>query len=326
MGFRDEMMEPVTSMVDREAAAAFLEERFGAHSPHDVGEIGAGAWSQAYAFSHGGRDYVIRFAALREDFERDRIAAGFSSAALLVPRTVEIGDAFGGYYSITERVSGDFLEEADGARMRRILPTLFAALDAARRIDLSASTGYGDVDVDGNAPHPSWRAALLDVARDDPGQRTHGWRERLRLSRYGLGPFDAAYASMASLAPRCPNDRHVIHSDLINRNVFIAGDRITGVIDWGCLMYGDSLYDLAWLIFWSPWYPAWRDIDFAGEAARHARGTGRDLHEAAIRLQCYEIHIGLRHFAYNAFLGRWQEYEECVARTMAIVEGATQPI
>ncbi len=314
------MTDSTISGVDRAAAADFLGTLFGEAHRLEVAPIGAGAWSQAYAFARNGRDYVIRFAQLCEDFERDRIAAAFSSAALPVPRTVEIGEAFGGYYSITDRVSGDFLDHADGARLRRILPALFAALDAARCIDLSASTGYGTVDAAGNGLYLSWQSALLDIGEDRGDQRTYGWRERLRASPYGLAAFDTAYACLETLASQCPDERHIIHSDLLNRNVFITGDRISGVIDWGCLMYGDFLYDTAWLTFWSPWYPAWRGIDFEAEALRHARAIGLDLSDAAMRLHCYEIHIGLAHFAYNAFTNNWLEYEQTVARTLAIVD------
>jgi hygromycin-B 4-O-kinase len=314
------MTDPIVTNSDHAAVAQLLGALLGGAQPVDVTPTGAGAWSRAYAFSHDGRAYVIRFGALREDFERDRIAAAFSSAALPVPRVVAIGEAFGGYYCITERAYGEFLDQADGVQMRRILPALFATLDAARAVDLSGSTGYGTVDCDGNGVYSSWQSLLLDIALDPIGTRIHGWRERLRTSEYGLGAFEAAYACLESLAPRCPGDRHVIHSDLINRNVLIAGDRITAVFDWGCLMYGDFLYDIAWLTFWAPWYPAWRGIDFEAEALRHARSIRLDLPDAAARLRCYEIHIGLAHFAYNAFLGRWSEYEWTAARTLAIVD------
>ncbi|MGI8858130.1 MAG: phosphotransferase family protein [Thermomicrobiales bacterium] len=314
------MTDSTKPNIDLAAASDFLDALYGDARTSAVAPIGAGAWSRAYSFFRADRAYVVRFAALREDFERDRIAAAFSSAALPVPRMVDIGEAFDGYYAITERAHGDFLDHADSAQMRRILPALLAALDAARGVDLSTSTGYGTVDIDGNGLSPSWQSHLCDIARDTIDQRTYGWRERLRTSHYGLDAFDRAYACLESLAPRCPNDRHVIHSDLINRNVLIEGDRINAVFDWGCLQYGDFLYDIAWLTFWAPWYPAWRGIDFEAESLRHARAIGLDLPDAATRLRCYEIHIGLAHFAYNAFLGSWSDYEQTVARTLAIVD------
>lgn len=307
------------SGVDRAAATAFLAARFGGADGLRVASLGAGAWSRAYGFSHAGRDYVIRFGARREDFDRDRIAAGFSSPALPVPRVVAIGAAYGGFFAITERATGTFLEDADATGMRRVLPALLAALDAMRDVDLSASVGYGLVGETGNAPFPTWQAALLDIARDDPASRIHGWRARLAASPDGAAAFDAAYARMAALAARCPDARHVIHSDLLNRNVLIADDRITAVFDWGCMMVGDFLYDLAWLTFWAPWYPAWRGIDFTAAVLRHAHAIGLPLPDFETRLRCYALHIGLAHFAYNAFLGTWSAYAQVVARTMAII-------
>ena len=42
----------------------------------------------------------------------------------------------------------------------------------------------------------------------------------------------------------------------MNRNVLINGATIIAIIDWGNAMYGDHLYDAAWLIYWWPWFPA----------------------------------------------------------------------
>src|SRR5918995_2819024 len=309
-------------MLNAVDAEAFLTARFG-HDVSVVSPLGQGEWSRAYAFQHAGAEYIVRFSALDEDFRKDRIAAGYSSRDLPIPVVVEIGETGGGFFAISERASGGFLDDLDEEQMRRTLPALFAALDAARRVDCSASSGYGIWGADGNAPHQSWRAALLAIADDRPGERTHGWRERLIASPTGSGPFDEALARLEALIPDSAPRRHLIHSDLLNYNVLVADSRISAVLDWGCAMYGDFLYDLAWFAFWAPWYAAWRGIDFRREAARHYASTGLTVPRFEERLTCCQIHIGLAAQAYNAFKERWDALEETAQRTIEVARAGS---
>ena len=303
-------------------AEAFLRDRFGREAG-GVEAVVQGEWSQAYAFSRGDRELIIRFSALVEDFAKDRLAAGYSSPELPIPRVVEIGEAFGGYFAISERARGDYLDALDERRMRELLPALFRALDTARLADLSASRGYGGWRADGTAPHATWRDALLEVAEDRPTDRIRGWRARLAQSPTGLGPFEEAFERFRCLLAYAPADRHLIHSDLLNHNALVAGDRFTAVFDWGCSMYGDFLYDVAWFSFWSDWFPAWRGIDFVAEAARHYQSIGLDVPGFECRVRCYELHIGLAHFAYNAFKGRWDDLESVTSKTLDLARLST---
>jgi hygromycin-B 4-O-kinase len=307
-------------MTDTAEAKAFLIAQVGPDIDN-VSPIGPGEWSRAYAFRRGGAEYIVRFSALAEDCHKDRIAAGYSSRDLPIPAVVEIGETGGGYFAISERAAGGFLDDLDGEQMRRMLPALFAALDAARRVDLSATTGYGGWGADGNAPHPSWRAALLAIREHQAGERTHGWRARLVDSPTGSGPFDEALTRLEALLGDGALERHLIHSDLLNYNVLVADGRISAVIDWGCAMYGDFLYDLAWFEFWAPWYPAWGGIDFRSEAARHYASIDLDVPRFEERLTVCQIHIGLAAQAYNAFKGRWDALEETARRTLEVASG-----
>ena len=185
-----------------------------------------------------------------------------------------------------------------------------------RLADLSHTTGYGGWDAAGNAPYASWRAALLDVTGDRPGDRIHGWRARLAASAVGGEPFDAAYRRLESLADDLPDLRCLIHSDLLHYNVLVEGDRISGVLDWGCAMTGDFLYDLAWFSFWQPWYPAWQRIDFVQEARRHYAAIGLAVPAFEQRLRCCQLHIGLAGMAYQAYAGDWVNLEGTARRTM----------
>ncbi len=307
--------------IDASQAATFLAERFGA-GVHDLALIPQGEWSKTFRFDRDGAGYVIRFSVLDEDFAKDRIAMRWSSPRLPIPRIVEMGEALGGYYAISERAPGSYLDHVDGAQLRALLPALFGALDAMREADVSSFTGAGGWDAGGNAPHASWRESLLRVSHDRPGARTGGWRASLAASETGAGPFDEGYAALASLVDACPEARHLIHSDLLHFNVLVTGSKIDAVVDWGCSLYGDFLYDVAWFLFWWPWYPAWSGIDFRAEIGRHYERIGLHVPDMDARLRCYQLHIGLDGMAYCAFKGNWKDVAEISARILRIARDA----
>ena len=90
------------------------------------------------------------------------------------------------------------------------------------------------------------------------------------------GLFESGLSRLPHLVDACPEQRFLVHGDLLNYNVLVSTCAVSAVIDWGCSLYGDFLYDVAWLAFWAPWYPAWTGVDFATEAARHYAAIGLD--------------------------------------------------
>ena len=156
---------------------------------------------------------------------------------------------------------------------------------------------YGTTD--GVARRSHWAQTLMAISQETA--RVPGWQVALAASPTGTRPFDRAYARLRKLAEGLPEDRHVVHGDLVNHNVLVQGPRITAVIDWGNALYGDWLHDPAWLIFWWPWFPQWRDIDITAELERHwdqHGGLPPGLHH---RLHACLVHIGLDAMAYNAY-------------------------
>lgn len=195
--------------------------------------------------------------------------------------------------------------------MRAALPGLLTALDALRDIDVSGTHGYGIWSPDGTGPSPTWAQALLSINQETA--RVPGWRAALEASPAGTRPFDQGYARLRELAGRLPARRHVIHGDLLYRNVLVRGSCITAVIDWGNSLCGDWLYDPAWLIYWWPWYPQWQAIDIRAELESHWEQHGGSPPGLDHRLQACLVHIGLDAMAYNAYRGRWDD----VARNAA---------
>ena len=168
----------------------FLRHRFG--EVRDIAPIGKGEWSQAFSFATGTRELVVRFGQFADDYAKDRTAFGFSSADLPIPEVHEIGEAFDGVYAISTRAHGRGFDELDAAGYRRALPAVFRALDALRRIDTSATRGYGMWRPDGTAPYASWREMLLDVGNPDQPERIRGWRPRLARDPAAVERFERA--------------------------------------------------------------------------------------------------------------------------------------
>lgn len=288
-------MAEASGGVDLEAAAAFLTQRF---APEPVGPLevlGGGAWSRAYGFRVGDDDLVARFGPWREDFEADAAAMAYAGPDLPVPRVLEVGDALGGAYALSERHRGTFLEDLDAEALARLLPRLLRAFDALRNLPPPVPA-LGD---------HSWRQFLVETIVDVPGGRVSGWRSTLAADADLDAMFTETERELRVLLPRCPELRHVLHLDLLHANVLVAptGDRLEAVFDWACTTAGDFVYELAWFSFWSYLHPAISEVDVVGAARRHLEASGVDITGFDERLRAYELHIGATHLAYHAFTG-----------------------
>jgi len=281
--------------------------------------LGRGAWSKAYALELDGQEVVARFGAHGEDFAKEQVMSKFSSTQLPIPTVLEVGEAPGGFFAVSERAYGDFLDELSETDMRAVLPSLLSTLDAVGDIDASGTTGYGHWTPAGKAPHATWQENLLDIAVDRSGGRIHGWRQALESSPTGAEPFDTALEVLRDLAPDLPAERHVIYADWMYHNVLVHADRINAVVDWGSSMYGDHLYDAAWLLFCWSWSPQLSAIDIRDELDRHWAAQGSVPGDLEHRLLAYQIHIGLGAQAHNALIGRFDSLAFSAEQTMSLV-------
>jgi len=304
-------------LIDLSAAKVFLHEHLGADVQH-IQEVGRGEWSVAFSYRLAGYEYVARFGLFDEDFMKDRIVAKHSSESLPIPRIGDIGRYKNGFFALSERAYGNFLDKLDENAMRAVLPNLLATLDEIKEIDLSDTSGFGLWDATGIAPHASWQAALLDVVNDRPERRIYGWRISLEKVPERLALFEQAAALLAAKVSLCPNERHLIHNDLLNRNVLVDKQRVTALLDWGDSRYGDFLYDVAHLLFWWPWFSQWRNIDILGEIERHYETKKLDVQGFHERVWCYQMHIGLDSMAYHGYTKRWDNFDWSAKRTFEI--------
>ncbi len=287
--------------VDVGQAQLFLTNHL-TREPVDVALIGEGAWSRCFGFRLGAEALVIRFGKYVDDFQKDQSAYTYAVPGLPIPKVLEIGTAFDGYYAISTRAYGVPLESLGTSEWLAIIPAVVAALEAMRLTDLSATTGVGGWDMEGKAADTSWASHLLAVAEENPTLRTYGWRARLRASPEANATFSWGLGLLKQVVSDSV-PRSLIHGDLINRNVLVNAARITGVFDWGCSRFGDHLYDLAWFEFWAPWFPKLDIPSLRLAIEKRWQEVGYVPQDKDSRLLSCYLHIGLDHLGYNAYLG-----------------------
>lgn len=179
---------------------------------------------------------------------------------------------------------------------------------------MRSSRGYGPWDQEGTGEAASWHDFLAAVIENKTAGFYQDWHALFRSSFLERAVYDAVYRHMLHLLPYCPAERALLHGDLHFDNLLTAGQRITGVLDWGNACYGDPLYDVAWLGRWTAWGAPL--VDAALLRARYGATPHYDA-----RLICYECFLGLDDLRFYAKTGRRAEYAAIRDRLLALVTG-----
>ena len=154
---------------------------------------------------------------------------------------------------------------------------------------------------------------------ESEGSLIKGWKANLEASSMGMDAYHELWKMFVPLVERCPEERRLVHSDLLNRNVLTSSAAITAVLDWGSSFFGDSLYDVAWFTFCEHWFPSFQDLhvsqrlleDFIADP--HTNTADVDA-----RLMCYKLDIRIGSIAYNAFKKNWENAEEAASYTLKL--------
>ncbi|MGI9622143.1 MAG: phosphotransferase family protein [Acidimicrobiales bacterium] len=284
-----------------------------------VVHVADGAWSSCFGFAMGDCDLVIRFGDHAEDYLRDERASRWASRDLPIPEVTEIGSGLGTEYAISQRASGTPLEDNDWAQLGAAIARL---LESLRLADLGNHPGWGRWDGSGAAAFQSWREYLLSVESDAPQTRTSGWRAKLeQQAPVAFERFRQWHRLLETIAVD-DVPRSLVHRDLVNANVHARKAQITGVFDWGESIYGDHLYDLAVLDFWSPWLPKAKPQIARSELDAIWERDGIEIENRQERFAACYLHIGLDHIAYNAHRNDWSAVAAVSARTTELTDDA----
>ncbi|MCH8062075.1 MAG: phosphotransferase [Chloroflexi bacterium] len=303
--------------IDPSQIGQLLKDRFG-QSVERLAPVGTGQISSAFSFSVAGKDYIVRFntGKMAMAFGKDQlIAERLASSGIPVPPILHRGTFDGLLFAISLKYPGVPLDELEPSDYRRVIPAVIETLDTIHRIDISDTQNYGLFDDRGAGLFPSWADYLLDVANEESEEGFYGkWHWMFDETFVDREFFDRIYEQMRSLLKYCPEERFLVHADYAFGNVLAEDGKITAVLDWANSVYGDFLYDVAWLDIGYP------DADYRSLFEQYYRDRGRSMPHYAERLVCYQCYICLDSMRWYGMSGKLSDYEWMRRRILKILE------
>ena len=286
----------------------FLTEKYG--SEPQWTPIAEGMESRVLTFVWEDQEYILRVNPNQSGFQKDRWCfQQFHSEELPIPEILEIGSFSPHYaYSISHRLSGITLEDSAIPTLQQLTPYVSQVWKLIHQSPLPSSEGFGPFNERGHATFSSWQSFLQSTISGKDQQWDHLFTSNL-LDATALQPVMQSYLQ---LTEHCPEERKLVHGDFGSNNVLTDGQKITGVLDWDCALYGDPLFDVAGSFFWSPW------LDCMRIQSEFFQQTLQSEANFAVCLQCCQLRCGLEEIHENALAGNQKLLNWLLNRTMQI--------
>lgn len=303
-------MSTIKTKIAPKTVLKFLQKKFDSNILR-VNFIEGGEMSQAFSFTSKNDDFIIRVYRESYSFEKDKYAyEHFANKDLPIPKVLSIGE-FNRilFYAISKKAKGKHLDKLDEKTLKKLVPEIIKIHDEIRNIKIN-NTGYGWWDKNGNTKYKSWKDSLLSkkehVEEDLQKTKTNPSKER--------GTIESVYKEMIKYLKFVPEIKHLVHADLGGSNMIYDGKKITGVLDFANSLYGDFLYDIAWLDFW------WPEIGYKKEFKKHYIETGVDIADFEERILCYKLHMGLGILGFFLLSEQKEKYEWAKNKLLKLLE------
>jgi hygromycin-B 4-O-kinase len=308
-------MSRVKPTIDTDAVQTLLQEHFG-EPVTELEVVGGGNVAQTFSFKAGSQAYIVRFnPTMAVNFEKEAyIYDKFASSDIPMPNLVHIGLMNGVHYAISEKVEGRNLLEIPREEYLGLIPAQMEILDAIHRSDVRGTHGYGIFNGEGLAEFHNWKASLTNIAKEEDEADFYGnWYSLFSETFLEKELFDSLHARMVRLVEYLPEERYLVHGGYGLGNILAKEGKITAVLDWLNARFGDFLFDVAYLDFWSP-DDGWRE-----RFRQHYEQTAKATPNYEERILCYECYIALESFRFYAKDRDKQSYDWARARILSLL-------
>lgn len=295
-------MSSVKAEVDIEKASKMLAEIM--EGPvTDVAPIDMGELSKVYRFTHQNEHYVVHFRNNRETFDKAKfIYEQYYSPETPMPKVVKIGQIEQIYYAISERISGEPVNQLPLDTIKKLLPSIIDVFTAMNRVPIT-ETGYGRFTSSGQVMAPNWLEYFKSFYDPNMTGFYAGWYDLFETSFLEKDFFYTVYDKIVELSVHVPEQRYLVHGDFHLGNLLSDGERITGVVDWEMGTYGDFMFDVAVLDYWTP------QANFAQTLRETWEQHGRTIPHFEERLLSFKLFNGLDALRFYAQIKRRENYD-----------------
>lgn len=297
-------MSTVKTKIDPELVLLCIKNNFDI-SVNDIQFINGGEISQAFGFNTDKGNFVIRINKSDRAFYKDKYAfENFSSDNIPIPEIIKIGkldDIF--YFAISKKAEGKHITDLSEIEYKKVLPNLLKIMDDIHSVNVDNTIGFGKWNLEGKGEFNTWKEFILAVKRFPDKENLF---EKSFLER---DIWNKIYENIENLSKFCEEGKYLVHGDYGNNNAVSDGEKITGVFDWAESMYGDFLYDIAWLTFWMTKKDRIKEIE----------DYYKDLPNFKERMLCYKLRIGLGSLSFYAYSNQIEKYNSIKQRTLNLL-------
>lgn len=307
-------MPDLRPFVASDQVRGLLDQHFTAPI-HDLVPVEGGQVARTFAFRADTQEYIVRFnydnmldSNLPKEVYLMRKLAG---TAIPLPPVLHVGRLGELHFAISRKMPGQMLETLDPQEVRALVPQILDILATIRSVDVSEAQGYGGFNDQGQGRLSSWNSRFHRIVQEEVENDYFGkWYPLFDETFLERDLYMDLYRRMCDLLVFCPEERALIHGGLSLRNILAQDGKITAVLDWLDASYGDAVYDIAILDFWSNWLGV---SEAFLEDCRQRRQEFPHYEERLLCYECYHALDALRFFAKN---GNEEGYR--LARTLIL--------
>jgi hygromycin-B 4-O-kinase len=282
----------------------------------DLVRVEGGLVARTFAFRTGERDYIIRFnldRMLNSNFPKEAyVWQKLASTAIPMPPVLNVGRLGDLHYAISLRMPGTTLSNFSPQELGQMFPQIIETIHAIHQVDVADTQGYGVFDDRGSGMCSSWHGFLRQIIDEEEEQDYFGkWHSLFDETFLERAAFEEIYQHMVRLLEFCPEDRYLVQGSLSLANMLALPGKLTAVLDWLDARYGDFVYDVAILDYWTPLLRVRERFQQFYQQ--------REILVPAYpeRILCYQCYVTLAAMRFYAKSGQQQSYEYVRGRMLA---------